>query len=130
MGGRRMTDGDFLKRIEENSVIKHYIPAEKLLAAYKGIHVSKIKATLVDSMELKGSPHLILDDDMKLCGVFYGVDYEQKGYTLISNPDCGEYLIKRKEDADGNLVIPCGWEDPWAVAEDFANFCRDGGLSD
>lgn len=117
-------DNDFLKRIEENSVIKHYIPAEKLLAAYKGIHVSKIKVTLADSMELKGSPHLVLDDDMKLSGVFYGEDYEQKGYTLISNPDCGEYLIRRVEDIEGNPIIPDGWEDSWAMAEDFAEFCR------
>ena len=93
------------------------IPPEKLLAAYKGLRVEKINPAYMARMDLTGSPHPVLDRDLRLCGMEYGWDYEKKGYIEIENDDMGTYLYKPEKDAEGNDIIPEGWVDSRAYDE-------------
>lgn len=87
------------------------IPPEKLLAAYKGLRVEKINPAHMARMDLTGSPHPVLDRDLRLCGMEYGWDFERKGYVEMENDDMGTYLYKPERDAEGRNILPEGWED-------------------
>ena len=95
----------------------HYIPPEKLLAAYKGLRVEKINPVQIGRMDLTGSPYPVLDRDLRLCGMEYGANYEEKGYIQIENDDMGAYLYKPEKDAEGHDIIPEGWVDSRAYDE-------------
>ena len=87
------------------------IPPEKLLAAYKGLRVEKINPAYMARMDLTGSPHPVLDRDLRLCGMEYGWDFEKKGYVEMENDDMGTYLYKPERDAEGRDILPEGWVD-------------------
>lgn len=100
-----------IEQLEEYRKEHHYIPPEDLLAAYRGMPVEKINPIFVGRMDLRKLPNLVLDDNMRLSGIYYGANYEQLGYIEIRNDEMGEYLIKPKRDRNGNPIIPKGWED-------------------
>lgn len=89
----------------------HYIPPEKLLAAYKGLRVEKINPAYMGRMDLTGSPLPVLDRDLRLCGMEYGRNYEKKGYVEIEHDDMGTYLYRPEKDGEGKNIIPEGWVD-------------------
>ena len=97
------------EQLEEYRRTHHYIPPEKLLAAYEGLHVSKINPAMVARMSLQNLPHLILDKKLRLCGVYYLGGYWKQGYIQISHDEYGEYLYKPDYDTDGNPILPDGW---------------------
>ena len=100
-----------LEWLEEYRRTHHYIPPKKLLAAYQGFHVSKIDPALVAKMDLRDAAELVLDADMRLCGVSYHGEYRKRGYIEISHDEYGEYLYKPERDADGDQILPDGWVD-------------------
>lgn len=108
------------KDLQEYARTHHHIPPEKLLAAYAGLRVEKVNPIYVDRMDLTDDPHLVLDYDLKVCGVVFGADYERKGYIQIENDDMGEYLYKPSAVVDGRPVIPPGWVNS-ADYEDWMN---------
>ena len=89
----------------------HYIPPEKLLAAYKGLRVEKINPAYMGRMDLTGSPLPVLDRDLRLCGMEYGGNYEKKGHVEIEHDDMGTYLYRPEKDGEGKDIIPEGWVD-------------------
>lgn len=116
--GERMT----IKELEEYRKTHHNIPPEKILAAYEGLSVEKINPAFVVKMDQAKFPNLVLDKDLKLLGVYYGVDYEKQGYIQIENDELGQYLIKPEKDANGRAIIPEGWVDSHDY-DDWADEC-------
>ena len=100
-----------IKELEEYKKTHHHIPPGKILAAYEGFPVEKSNPACVVMMDQTDYPNLVLDKNMRLSGIVYGVDYERKGYLQIQNDDMGEYLIRPEKDADGRNIIPDGWVD-------------------
>ena len=82
-----------------------------ILEAYKGLPVERINPMFVSRMDQTDCPNLVLDNNMRLVAVVYGVDYERMGFIQIQNDDMGEYLIIPQKDADGRSIIPDGWVD-------------------
>ena len=100
-----------IKELEEYQKTHQRIPPEKILAAYNGLPVERINPKFVAQMDQADCPNLVLDNNMRLVAVVYGVDYERRGFIQIQNDDMGEYLIIPQKDADGRNIIPDGWVD-------------------
>ncbi len=100
-----------IKELEEYKKTHPRIPPDMILEAYKGLPVERINPVFVGRMDQADCPNLVLDNDMRLSSIYYGADYERKGYLQIQSDDMGEYLIRPEKDASGRNIIPDGWVD-------------------
>ena len=114
----------FRERVMEviQSIHERELPPEILLEAYKGIRVENIDQAHMARMSHHGVPYPILDSDMRLCGIYYGNDYQAKGYIRITRLDMADYLIQPEKSASGENIIPAGWVD---ADEEDELFLRD-----
>ena len=93
------------------------IPPPKRVAEYKSLRGEEGNAGNTARTHLTGSPHPVLDRDLRLCGMEYGWDFEKKGYVEMENDDMGTYLYKPERDAEGRDILPEGWVDSRAYDE-------------